>query len=239
MFAKETKYIIGKERARKFAKLMCEPEDLERVLGKVEGEGYHWPSEKMLERLIVPGFTEVVEVFEFVHNDNSEERSHGRPDKDYWSTDTSIFMLQIIPTGEVLRVWAPENSWKRCGFSLLERYHGATRDFTFSEERPQYVGTATQKKIEAWRDYLHRERQAEINYVAQARAKNAQLRAAILKRFPDAKLSEGPNGWLVEARYQEGVLDYHVTACENGGFTRSYSANYLRVPSAKDQLGIE
>lgn len=238
MFAKEKKYIIGKERARKFARLMCNTEDLERVLGDIEG-GYHWPEEKQLERLVVPGFTEVVEVFEFVFYDNSEERKCGRDDKDYWSTETGIYMLQIIPTGEVLRVWAPENSWKRCGFSLLERYHGATRDFTFSEERPQYVGTATKKKIQAWLDYLHRERQAEINYVADARAKNAQLRAAILKRFPDARLNEGPNGWLVECWYSEGVLDYHVTARENGGFTRSYSVDYRKVPSAKDQLGIE
>lgn len=238
MFTKEKKYIIGKERARKFARLMCNPEDLERVLGHIEG-GYHWPEEKQLERLVVPGFTEVVEVFEFVLNDNSEERKCGRNDKDYWSTETGIYMLQIIPTGEVLRVWSPENSWKRCGFSLLERSYLPSRNFEFDEERPPYVGTATQKKIEAWRDYLHRERQALVDYNANARAKNAQLRAAILKRFPDAKLIEGPNGWLLEAWYDEGVLTYHVTACENGGFTRSYNVDYKKVPSSKDQLGIE
>lgn len=237
MTTKERRLIIGKEKAIRFAKLNCDPEYLERALDKIE-RSYHRFSLGQLETLAVPGFSEIVEQFGFELYDYSEERSYGITREDCWVLgDDTSYVLRIIPTVEILRIWAPDNSGKRFGLSLQQRQLGACRDFTFSEERPQYIGKATEKKIQAWLDYLHREREAETNYMAEARVKNAQLRAAILKRFPNAQLRED-NGWLVEAWYKEGVLDYHVTATEAGGFTRSYRVDSNKVPSAKDQLGI-
>lgn len=238
MFTKETKLIIGKDLAAKLAKYLCTGENLERALAKIE-KSWHRYNRQQVSVLEVPGFAEIVEQFEFRHYDMSTERSWGRDEPDYWALeDGSEYVLRIIPTGEILRFWCPDNSGKRFALELRDRQMGPCRDFKFTEEQPQYIGKATEKKIQAWIDYQHRKREAETNYMAEARVRNAQLRATILKRFPNARLSEH-GGWLVECWYSEGVLDYHVTACEDGGFTRDYKVNYNMVPSVKDQLGIE
>lgn len=237
MTTKETRQITGKERAIAFAKLHCKGEDLERALDRIEN-GWKCHRREQLEPLVVPGFSEIVERFEFRHADNSEERARGRNESDYWYVEGSSYAVRIIPTGEILRYWCPENSAKRFALELEDRQIGPCQDFKFQDEQPPYIGKATEKKIQAWIDYQHRKREAETNYMAEARVKNAQLRAAVLKRFPNAKLREH-DGWLSECWYSEGVLNYHVTACEDGGFTRSYTVDYNKVPSAKNQLGIE
>ncbi|MBR3467418.1 MAG: hypothetical protein IKH15_09390 [Bacteroidales bacterium] len=238
MTTKETKLIIGKKAATMFAKLYCTGENLERALAKIE-KSWHRFNRQQVSVLEVPGFAEIDELFEFSFYDMSTERSWGRDEPDYWALgDGSEYVLRIIPTGEILRFWCPDNSGKRFALELRDRQMGPCRDFKFDEERPQYIGKATEKKIQAWIDYQHRKREAEANYMAEARVKNAQLRAAILKRFPYATLREN-DGWLVEAWFSEGVLDYVITATESGGFSRTYSVNFGRVPSYKDQLGIE
>ena len=238
MFTKETKLIIGKERAIRFAKLRCTGENLERALEEIE-RSWHRFNRQQVSVLEVPGFSEIVEQFEFLHYDMSTERSWGRDEPDYWGLDNgSEYVLRIITTGEILRFWCPDNSGKRFALELRDRQLGPCRDFKFAEEKPQYIGKATEKKIQAWIDYQHRKREAETNYMAEARVRNAQLRAAILKRFPNAILREN-DGWLAEARFSEGVLDYVITATESGGFSRTYSVNFGRVPSYKEQLGIE
>ena len=106
------------------------------------------------------------------------------------------------------------------------------------EERPNFIGKASKKKIEDWVVYLINENEAKRQFIETANAKNLAFQEAVKKRFPNAWLHILDDGWMTECKFNYQLLEIHYTATEGGGFTRQCKVDIMRVPDTKNLLGL-
>lgn len=236
MFTTKKKFIIGRANALKFAEENCTYRK-ERIIDDIKRDRYHCWSLEQLSVLVVPSVSVIVEVFPFEYNEETNERFRTEPD--HWSLGDPFYGIQILATGEVLRIWCPDNKGKRFGLSLLERNYGRLKGFDFNEPKPNYIGKADAKKLRAWVEHVTRERMAEGHFMANAYKRNFEFYTAVKERFPDATLSVAQDGWLKCAWFEQGPISFRYEANDNGSFTRTCSLIYDKIPSTKDLLGID
>ena len=227
--------VIGKEAAVKFIEDNCtfnKRESLERL----ETIGGRWNEEqrKKFEPLAVDGVSELVDVYAFYYEEQVREHS-GTPA--HWYIDTVYPALRIIKSGEVFTPYQRSYGEKKFGLSPLEPNAGRLDTFRFEESEPNYIGKATEKKLNEWAGYLHRKRDAEQAFISAAEAKNRRFKEAVQKNFPDATLRVDKDGWLIECYFVHERIRYHYSGSHNGMFYRD-----IRVAQSESDvelLGIE
>ena len=106
----------------------------------------------------------------------------------------------------------------------------------FEREIPNYVGKATEKKLQEWIDYLHEKREAMTRYVENAMALNRSKVEAFKQKYPDGWFNTGDDGWTSEFRIEFERLRIKYTAHENGQFSRNAEVIYNRMPTEEELL---
>lgn len=177
--------------------------------------------------LEVAGFSEVIPCYEVYKSDDSRLL-------DTYVVESRTWVLRIIPTGEILRIW--EKSRGKFRFFLFDRFPTSRdRGFSFTEvEEPNLIGKATDKKISAWVDYLHLERTALVNCVNSRVALNKAFTERVRAKFPDAVVRVDWDGWTTSIRFEWDKFRFEYTAMENGRFSRRVDVIYSAIPSDEE-----
>ena len=151
--------------------------------------------------------------------------------------DYHSFGLFEADTARVFFIYSPRNLAK-VGLALFpdDQTHGRLYGFQFEEERPNYIGKATKKKIEDWIRFVEREDDAKKAFITTANYMNRQFRMRVEKRYPDARKTVLEDGWMTEFYITAGYVVFHYTAGENGVFYREHKVDISHLPSTDELL---
>lgn len=192
-----------------------------------------WMDKSKYVGLEVEGFSRIVPCFAV-----GQVWDHFRKEYlDEYYYDNSYWVLEIIPTGELFTFYEKMRNSKRFGLSMYERFHyDRCKYFSFDREIPNYVGKATEKKLQEWIDYLHEKREAMTRYVENAMALNRSKVEAFKAKYPDGYFNTLSDGWTSEFRIEFERLRIKYTAHENGRFSRNAEVIFNRMPTEEELL---
>lgn len=192
-----------------------------------------WMDKSKYVGLEVDGFSRIVPCFVVRQNWDHFRKEY----LDEYYYDNSYWILEIIPTGELFTFYEKMRNSKRFGLSMHERFpFDRCKYFFFDREIPNYVGKATEKKLQEWIDYLHEKREAMTRYVENAMALNRSKVEAFKQKYPDGWFNTGDDGWTSEFRIEFERLRIKYTAHENGQFSRNAEVIYNRMPTEEELL---
>ena len=231
--------VIGRDAAIRYAEKNCTfhadwyIEKAQRGIGGWQLESF----KKYQKAFEVEGYSKIVDVYKF----SVYPEDKWREEPEHIVLEDPSIAVQIVDTGELFRIYASGNQQKTFGLAEFEnRYWLKTQDFKFGEEAPQYVGTATKKKIEAWVDYLHRKMAAEEEYDRHGWELNKSFQKVVKARFPNAKFNLDKNdGWMIECWFCKDGIEYHYQAYHGGRFYRDLRYDRDAVQSTEKLLGID
>ena len=192
-----------------------------------------WMDKSKYVGLEVEGFSRIVPCFEVRQNwDHFQEKY-----LDEYYYDNSYWVLEIIPTGELFTFYEKMRNSKRFGLSMHERFYSdRCKYFSFDKEIPNYVGKATEKKLQEWIDYLHEKREAMTRYVENATALNRSKVEAFKAKYPDGYFNTLSDGWTSDFLIEFERLRIKYTAHENGQFSRNAEVIFNRMPTEEELL---
>lgn len=192
-----------------------------------------WMDKSKYVGLEVEGFSRIVPCFEVRQTyDHFQEKY-----LDEYYYDASYWLLEIIPTGELFTFYEKVRNSKRFGLSMHKRFDcDRCKYFSFEREIPNYVGKATEKKLQEWIDYLHEKREAMMRYVDNAMALNRSKVEAFKAKYPDGYFNTLSDGWTSEFRIEFERLRIKYTAHENGQFSRNAEVIFNRMPTEEELL---
>ena len=234
-------YFIGKEKALRFAEENCtfnKDYYLEQIR-KAEGRSYLYDRMDELKTAFeIEGFSEIVEVYCF-----SEYRDYDNQDKEvyYWSFTHIDPCVRLIGNGKIAYPYESSYRSKKYGLTLKreDMARGGSNDFLYKEQKPNFIGKASRKKIEDWFGYLKRENEARREYIDNANKKNREFQEKVKAKFPDAYMSIDKDGWMSECVIISGYVRFVFTSGEDGSIYRSTKVDILSVPSTKQLFGEE
>lgn len=236
-------YVIGKDEALQFVNKNCTLHK-ERFLGEIKrGENQSWLYRLLPEikkAFVVEGVTELVDVFTF--NRVTESRDAQGHNIYYLEFGVMEPCIRHIATGTIGYPYQSQSSKHMFGLVLKHEDMpiGSTTYFSYKdEEKPNFVGTGSKKKMDDWFGFLVRENEAKKKYIGDARAKNLSFQKTVREKYPDAWLHIVDDGWMSECKFTVGYVEFHFTAGEDGRFYRSTKVDILKVPSNKDLFGEE
>lgn len=190
-----------------------------------------WMDKSKYVGLEVEGFSRIVPCFVVRQTYDHFQKAY----LDEYYYDESYWLLEIIPTGELFTFYEKVRNSKRFGLNMHERFDSDRYQyFTFEREIPNYVGKATEKKLQEWIDYLHEKREAKTRYVENAMALNRSKVEAFKAKYPDGWFNTGDDGWTSEFRIEFERLRIKYTAHEDGQFSRN--AEVIRIPTEEELL---
>ena len=192
-----------------------------------------WMDKSKYVGLEVEGFSRIVPCFEVRQNWNHFQEKY----LDEYYYDNSYWVLEIIPTGELFTFYEKMCNSKRFGLSMHKRFDcDRCKYFSFDREIPNYVGKATEKKLQEWINYLHEKREAMTRYVDNAMALNRSKVEAFKAKYPDGYFNTLSDGWTSEFRIEFERLRIKYTAHENGQFSRNAEVIFNRMPTEEELL---
>lgn len=192
-----------------------------------------WMPKSDFAGLEVEGFSRIVPCFVVSQNYDNFQKKY----LDEYYHSASCWVLEIIPTGELFTFYEKVRNSKRFGLNLFERFNSnRCRYFSFDREIPNYVGKATEKKLQEWIDYLHEKREAMTRYVENAMALNRSKVDAFKAKYPDGWFDTNADGWTSEFRIDFERLRIKYTAHEDGQFSRNAEVIYNRMPTEEELL---
>lgn len=215
------KYFFNIEEAKKFAK--------ENNCVAVELKQWREADSTKFSMFNIDGYSEVVRAFCFSQYVNATTQEK------YWSYEDYVWVLRIIETGQCFYV----RSYSRGKFFMfpLEReYHERDRGFKYNEPEPNYIGKATQKKIQRWVDFCNAKDKARIEFANNVLRMNKEFVDRFKRKYPNANYNTRYDGWTSEFSLYTGCLYIKYTAYENGGFGRDIQVVYSKVPTTEDLL---
>lgn len=245
---RQKKFIIGKEAAQDWVR---ENEHWEgarsailQQLEKVFSTDYNQRNfEAWKEIFTIPGFCDVVVVYEFYWDDCLDLAPHirGKVCPPHWVFDTETIAVRVLETGTLLRPYPVYHNKGKYGLTLVDRVEGRLQDFTWDyKQTPNYIGKPTKKKILDWVEYLSAKQEAAIKFLQVAMNRNQRFKRAVKKRFPDADMDIAQtDGWLHECVFSHGGVRYTFSARSNGTFCRELQVDINSVPSVEELLGID
>lgn len=181
--------------------------------------------------LEVPGFSEVIPFYD-VRLMDDQERYAG-----VYYVEHSYWVLRIIHTGEVFRIW--EKSRGKFRLFMHESVMSCRdRDFCFDMQEPNLIGKATEKKLSAWVDYLHMERTALMNYLNGALCRNRTFVAKFREKFPAGTFRTDSEGWTSEFIIEWDRFRVKYSASESGKFSRHFDLRYDCLPTDDEIIGL-
>lgn len=177
--------------------------------------------------LNVAGFSEVIPMYEIIPTELG---------KDEYVLEHMMWILRIIPTGELFRISEISRGKFRLFMFEYAPIHWRDRDFHFDMQEPNLIGKATEKKISAWIDFLHLERTARANYVNANMCRNRAFAERVRAKYPSARFDTAPDGWTSEIRFDWDRFHVHYTAGENGNFYRHIDLRPSGIPTDEEIL---
>ena len=230
-------YVVGKEEALRFASGNCTSLK-SRFLDEIErgeNESWLWRIKPEIEKaFVVEGVTELVEVYTFHHV--TEERDASGKNIYYWEFGVKEPCIRHIASGVIGYPYESPDSKKVYGLVLKQEdiARGMTTYFSYKDEqKPNYVGSGSKKKMDDWFGFLARENAARQKYIDDARVKNAEFRAKVEKKYPKARIHIVDDGWMSECEFVVGYVLVQFQAGEDGRFYRSTKVDILSFPSTE------
>ncbi len=227
-------YVIGKDEALRFVKENCTSHK-ERFIREIEnGEQQSWLyrlKPEIEKAFVVEGVTELVEVYCF--NEVTEERDANGKNIYYWEFGVVEPCIRHIETGVIGYPYECQDSKKHFGLSMKHEdiAQGMSTYFSYKDEqKPNYVGSGNKKKVNDWFGYITRENAARQKYIDEARARNAEFRAKVEKKYPNARIHIVSDGWMSECEFVVGYVLVKYEAGEDGRFYRSTKVDILSFP---------
>lgn len=215
------KFFLSIDEAKKFANEQhCESIEV----NKWTEQEYHKYSMFNIE-----GYSEVVRAYHF------RQYTRGIEQEKYWSYEGYFWVLRIIETGQLLCMREISRD-KFFIFPLIKQYDKRDRGFKYNEPEPNYIGKATQKKIQQWVDYCNAKEKARIEFANDVLQKNIEFADKFRAKFPQADFETQYDGWTSKISFYLDYLYIKYIALENGSFSREVQVVYSKVPTTEDLL---
>ncbi len=192
-----------------------------------------WMDKSKYVGLEVEGFSRIVPCFVV-----RQVWDHFRQEYlDEYYYDNSYWVLEIIPTGELFTFYEKVRNSKRFCLSMHNLLDSnRCKYFSFDREIPNYVGKATEKKLQEWIDFLHEERAAKQLYLDTAMKKNRGIVDAFKAKYPEGYFKTEDDGWtdIFIIRFERFRIKF--TAFENGDFSRNIDVPHECYPTTEELL---
>lgn len=246
-FMRQKKFIIGKEAAQDWIRKNESWEGARTAILEHLENAFSSPyDERRLDAwkavLTVPGFCDVVVVYEFYWDDCLDISEWHRKNvcPPHWVYNDTTIAVRILESGLLLRPYPAAHNTGKYGLTLVDCAEGRLQDFHYPEPHPNYIGKVTRKKIEEWADWNVGRKTLAVEFIDNAMKHNQLFKKAVEERFPNADMSVAPtDGWLCECKFCFEGIEYTYTARSNGSFARDYKMDYRAIRPTEDMLGID
>lgn len=232
------KHVIGKEEALEFARqnlTLYKSSYLEDIERGFKRHYLYDRTDAMKEALVIDGVSELLDIYEF--STGYGNKFNGEPDT-YWCFEGSSPAVRLLKTGQMATPYR-EKQYKGFGLSLLreERTSGRLNGFKFDGVRPDFIGMGSERKLNAWFDYLNAEESAKKEFIETANKRNREFLDKVQAKFPKAESWVNEiDGWCRKIQISVGYVLMTFEAGDDGRFNRSTRVDILNLPTTEELL---